>query len=102
MARDTAVKAKNSAIITLKQIVVNATPELREQLEPLGDKALINRCAGFRRNGAMDSTTASAKHTLRSIARRWLALRDEIADHDQILDQLTAHAAPDLRRERSR
>lgn len=96
VARDTAVKAKTSAIITLKQIVVNAPPELREQLEPLGDKALMNRCAGFRR-GPIDSTTASAKHTLRAIARRWLALRDEIAEHDRVLDQLTAQAAPALR-----
>lgn len=97
IARDTAVKAKTSAIITLKQIVVNAPPELREELEPLGDKALMNRCAGFRRSGPLTSTTASAKHTLRSIARRWLALRDEIAEHDQFLDQLTAEAAPTLR-----
>ncbi len=97
IARDTAVKAKTSAIITLKQIVVNAPPELREELEPLGDKALMARCAGFRRTGAMNSTTASAKHTLRSLARRWLALRDEIADHDALLDALTAQAAPTLR-----
>lgn len=97
IARDTAVKAKTSAIITLKQIVVNAPPELREQLEPLGDTSLMARCAAFRRTGAMDTTTASAKHTLRSLARRWLALRDEIAEHDQLLDELTTQVAPTLR-----
>lgn len=98
IARDTAVKAKTSAIITLKQIVVNAPAELREELEPLGDKALMARCAGFRRTKQIDSTTASAKHTLRAIARRWLALRDEIAEHDQLLDELTTAAAPTLRK----
>ena len=41
IARDTAVKARTSAIITLKQIVVNAPAELREELAPLGDKALV-------------------------------------------------------------
>jgi transposase len=45
----------------------------------------------------LTSTLGSAKYTLRSLARRWLALRDEIAEHDQILDELTAQVAPSLR-----
>jgi transposase len=73
IARDTAVKAKTAAIITLKQIIVNAPVDLREELALLGDKALITRCAGFRRTEPLDSTTTSAKHTLRALARRWLS-----------------------------
>src|SRR3954471_24946219 len=65
IARDTAVKARTSAIITLKQIIVNAPAELREALAGLGDKALIARCAGLR-PGVLDSPTAAAKHTLRA------------------------------------
>jgi transposase len=96
IARDTAVKARTQALITLKCFVVNAPAELREQLAPHSDKALLNRCAGFRRS-AIDSTTASAKHTLRALARRWLELAAEIADHDRVLDQLTRAASPSLR-----
>jgi transposase len=96
IARDTAVKARTQALITLKCIVVNAPAELREQLAPLSDKALLDRCAGFRRS-PVESTTASAKHTLRALARRWLELANEIADHDRVLDQLTRAAAPSLR-----
>jgi transposase len=96
IARDTAVKARTSAIISLKQIIVNAPAELRESLAGLPDKALIDRCAGFR-PGPLDSTTASAKHTLRALARRWLNLNDEIHDHDRHLDQLTADTSPTLR-----
>jgi transposase len=96
IARDTAVKARTSAIISLKQIIVNAPAELRESLAGLADKALIDRCAGFR-PGPLESTTASAKHTLRALARRWLALNDEIHDHDRHLDQLTADTSPTLR-----
>jgi transposase len=96
IARDTAVKARTQALITLKCIVVNAPTELREQLAPLADKALLDRCAAFRR-GPMESTTASAKHALRALARRWLELAKEIADHDRVLDQLTRAAAPSLR-----
>jgi transposase len=96
IARDTAVKARTQALITLKCIVVNAPAELREQLAPLSDKALIDRCSGFRR-GPIESTTASAKHTLRALARRWLELADEIKEHDRVLDQLTRAASPSLR-----
>ncbi|MET0145215.1 MAG: IS110 family transposase [Ilumatobacteraceae bacterium] len=96
IARDTAVKARTSAIISLKQIIVNAPAELRESLAGLADKALIDRCAGFR-PGSINSTTASAKHTLRALARRWLFLNDEIHEHDRHLDQLTAGTAPKLR-----
>jgi transposase len=96
VARDTARKGRTSAIITLKQIVVNAPPELRELLNPLADKALIERCAGFRR-GVVETPTASARHTLRALARRWRDLDGDIKDHDSVLEQLTAQASPTLR-----
>jgi transposase len=95
IARDTAVKARTAAIITLKQIIVNAPAELREALTGLGDKALIDRCASLR-PGPMNSPTAAAKHTLRALARRWLALNEEIRDHDQHLGQLTRATSPTL------
>jgi transposase len=95
IARDTAVKARTQALITLKCIVVNTPADLREQLEPLSDKKLIDRCASLR-PGQIDSTTASAKHTLRTLARRWLSLADEIKSHDGILGQLTTSIAPTL------
>jgi transposase len=47
IARDTAMKARTQALVTLKCVVVNAPAELREQLAPLSDKALPNRCAAF-------------------------------------------------------
>jgi transposase len=96
IARDTAVKARTQALITLKCIIVNAPAELREQLSQLTDKRLIGRCAALR-PGTIESTTASAKHTLRALARRWLNLADEIGGHDRVLEQLTTAAAPSLR-----
>lgn len=82
IARDTAGKGRTSAIITLKQIVVNAPAELRESLTGLGDKALIDRCSGYR-PGPVTTITASAKHTLRALARRWVDLDTEIGAHDR-------------------
>jgi transposase len=48
IARDTARKAKTSTIISLKALIVTAPAELREQLNGLSDKALIDKCAGLR------------------------------------------------------
>jgi transposase len=71
------LKGRTSAMISLKAILVNAPVELREQLQPLTKMALIRRCAALRPGPVTDPTTA-AKHTLRAIARRWLALDAEI------------------------
>ena len=93
IARDTAGKARTAAMVTLKQIVVNAPPHLREALHALTDHRLLTRCAALR-PGPLDTPTAAAKHTLRALARRWLALAEEIATHDQHLTRLTTEAAP--------
>ena len=96
VARDTAMKARTSAMITLKQIIVNAPPNLREALHNLTDQRLLRRCASLR-PGPLDTPTASAKHTLRALARRWFALAEEIATHDRHLARLTTETSPTLR-----
>ena len=96
VARDTAVKARTAAMITLKQIIVTASPGLRETLQDLTAHALLTRCAGLR-PGPLDTPTAAAKHTLRALARRWIALDEEIATHDRHLVRLTTETAPTLR-----
>jgi hypothetical protein len=95
VAKDVAVKARTAAMLTLKSIVVTATPELREQLQPLSKMALIERCAGLR-PGPITTVAAATKHTLRSIARRWQQLNEEIKTHEKILGELTAALVPQL------
>ena len=96
VARDTARKGRTSAIITLKALIVNTPAKLRESLDGLTNRALINRCARFRVS-AMNSPTAAAKHSLRALARRWRHLDTEVRSHDAVLDDLTAQASPTLR-----
>ena len=96
VARDSAVKARTTAMNTLKQIVVHAPPRLREALQARTDHDLLTRCARLR-PGPIDAPTASAKHTLRALARRWIALTDEIATHDRHLARLTTETSPTLR-----
>ena len=96
VAKDTAVKARSTAIITLKTLVVNAPAALRESLRALSDRALIATCASFT-PGPLVDTTSSSKHAMRSLARRYQALRDEIVEHETALDEITASAVPTLR-----
>jgi len=95
VAKDVAVKARTAAIISLKQVIVNAPPEQREELQPLSKMALINRCARLR-PGQVTTLAASTKYTLRAIARRWQQLNTEISAHEKVLAELTRQAAPDL------
>jgi transposase len=96
VARDTAVKSRTQAIITLKTLVVTAPDELRHELQPLSKAKLRDRCAGLR-PGDIDTPLAAAKHALRALARRWQHLEQEIKEHDRLLDRLTAQVAPALR-----
>jgi transposase len=83
-------------MLTLKAIIVSARSALREQLGCLAGKMTLLRHLAALRPGPLTSTTASAKTSLRAIARRRLALNDEIKDHDAHLEQLTQQLAPDL------
>ena len=94
VARDTAVKSRTQAMVTLKTIIINAPAALRQALDRIiGKMALIRHLAALR-PGPILSATASAKAALRVIARRWLMLDAEIRAHDADLEALTASCAP--------
>jgi len=96
VARDTALKARTQAMHTLKSLSVTAPLALRERLEALSGKMTLIRYVAALRPGPLVSTTASAQAGLRALARRWLALDEEIKAHDVHLEQLTKRAAPEL------
>ena len=94
VARDGAVKARSQAMLTLQAVIVGAPEALRERLEAVtGKMALIRHLAALR-PGPLTSTTASAKASLRAIARRWLDLDAEIKSHDSGLEELVGQCAP--------
>jgi transposase len=95
IAKDTATKSRSQAIITLKTVLVNAPGELREELEPLADKQLIEQCRKLRYE-SMDRPLDSARYTLRALADRYHALDQEARRHDRVLATLTERAAPTL------
>jgi transposase len=96
VARDTAVKAHTSAVITLKAVLVTADQELREELEALSDFKLLTACAGLDTSGDLGDPAVAMRHVLASLACRWFDLHEEIKVHARHLKALTRTAAPEL------
>jgi transposase len=96
VARDTAVKGRTQAMLTLKALIVSSPVALREQLDRVAGKMALVRHLAALRPGPLTSTTASVKTGLRALARRWLALDEEIKAHDAHLGSLTEQRAPEL------
>jgi transposase len=96
ITRDTAVKARTQAMITLKTLLVNAPQPLRERFIGITGKMTLVRAIAALRPGAMTSTAASASTALRALAKRWLMLDAEIKEHEAILETLVRAHAPAL------
>ena len=95
VARRSAIKARTQAANQLHAIVVTAPDELRQRLRGLTLADLAQTAVRFRPGPATEPIEAT-KTALRSIARRWQALSDEIDNLDADLDALVADTAPEL------
>lgn len=96
VARDSAVKAKSQAMITLKALIINAPAELCETIDRIRGPISFVRCIAALRPGKIVSPTASAKMAMRGLARRWLALYEEIQAHEEELERMARKRAPKL------
>ena len=96
LARRSAVKARTQAANQLKALLVTAPDGLRAQLRRLPPAELVTTAARLQAATKPATPTAAAKHALRSIARRWLQLTQEITALDTHLERLVAMAAPAL------
>ena len=69
IARDTTVKSRSQAMVTLTTLIINAPADLREVLDQIRGKIeLIRHIAAFR-PGKILNTLASAKAAMRALAR---------------------------------
>lgn len=96
VARHSAVKSRSAALVQIRDLIITAPQELRDQLsdrKTLRGKVTI--CARFRPSGReFRSPSQAAKFALRSTAQRIQALDQEITALDRQLEQLVATAAP--------
>ena len=97
LARRSAINARTKTINQLKQLVITAPVQLREQLRGLSTAQLVDRCARFRPDGDTADPWTGNKIAMRRLARRYQHLTDEITEADQQLDTRTRQATPTLR-----
>lgn len=98
LARSGAMKARTAAANQMHSLTDTAPDELRARLRGLTTLQRARLCARLR-PGDVLTPAGAAKRALRSVAQRWLALRDETLeltnDIKQLLDTI---AAPMLER----
>lgn len=97
IARRSAITARVQAGNQMLAVVVTAPTALRERLCSRSVAELVHLAAQFRVASA-DSPDAAARLALRSLARRFLVLDQEVRHLDAELDHLTRARAPQLRR----
>jgi transposase len=94
--RRSAIKARTQAANQLQSLRLTAPEELRHRLRGLSTKELVSVAARFRLGDAARDVPAATRFALRSVARRYEALSEEIAELEALLDRLVAQAAPEL------
>jgi transposase len=86
LTRDSAVKQRTQTTCQIEAVLVTAPDALREQLRGLPRKQLIATCARFRVIATPATVLDAARYTLRTLARRYQALR---AEADELTRQIT-------------
>ena len=96
VARDSAVKSRSAALVQIRDLLITAPQELRDQLSDRKTlRGKVTVCARLRPSGCdLRSPFQAAKFALRSTAQRIEALDQEIDALDRELEQLVAVAAP--------
>ena len=95
-ARRSAMKARTQAANQLQALRVTAPEELRKRLRGLSTKELVSVAARFRLAGDPSDVPAATKFALRSVARRYEVLSEEISELEAHLDRLVGQVAPEL------
>jgi transposase len=96
VTRRSAVKAKTQAINQLRALLISAPQDVRQRFLKDNTSDCVTGCSRLRSLGStplLQTLTA----TLVLLAKRWLALEEEIKTLDAMLDSLTTQYTPRLR-----
>jgi transposase len=97
VTRAHAVRERRSASQLLRMTIISAPDELRDQVRDLTRMQLIRLLAAWRPDvvNASDPMTAY-RVSLKSLARRYLELTDEVVDLDELITPIVKTLAPQL------
>jgi transposase len=95
IARSSARRSRTQAINQIRSLVSTAPEELRAELRDLSIYQVLTRVSAYRHSARTDVSSLT-KFTLRTLARRAVALEAEVKEIDRILKVLVAQTAPEL------
>jgi transposase len=95
-ARRSAVKARAQAANQLRAMLITAPEGLKSELRTLSTAKLVARSSRFRPGTDLAGVEATTKFAMRSVARRYQRLSEEIYELDEQLGRLVAQVAPQL------
>lgn len=97
LTRTAAVRARTKALQLMRNHIISAPEEVRAEVRSLTRMQLIRTCARWRPDlsGYGDPATAT-RIALRSLARRYLLLNDEIGLLDELIETLVRDINPAL------
>jgi transposase len=97
VTRANAVRERKNALQLLHMTIVASPEELRDQVRNLTRMQLIRTCAAWRPDTSNATDPVSAyRISMKSLARRFLELSDEIADLDELINPIVQALAPQL------
>jgi transposase len=88
VARRGAVEVRRRALVQLRSVIVTAPERLRERLQALPERRLLERCSRFRRSSSIPVDELAAKLVLRTLARR---IDAATAEAEQLEREILAH-----------
>jgi transposase len=94
--RRSAIKARTQAANQLHGTISTAPEPLRQRLRGQTVRAIVKVATSFRVAEPSASVDATVRYVLRGLARRWLALNEEVKRLDKLLTRMVHSVAPEL------
>ncbi len=97
VCRKTAIQARCIALQMIQMTIVCAPEKIRDPLRSMTRMQLIRTLAAWRPDlTAYRQVEEAYRISLKSLARRYLELHDEIADLDEMIESIVRELAPEL------
>jgi transposase len=96
IARRSAVKARAQAVSQIKTMLITAPEGLSSELCGLSTARLLEKASRLRPGANPSDVVEATKFALRSVARRYQRLSEEICELEEQLERLVAETAPEL------